>query len=174
MSSDYLAGPFTSSHFRELLDDFDAKLILDSPNEEYRFEYYTVCVKDAENPQGIKIRKYRLLDRVRGTVTPEPWDAFDVERHAEILRGLTAWSEYRLKVSRGWEVTCTSCGHLMTGKTWQVAPKTCASKNRPKCKQPVKDADVVDLYSALPRLSGSVDAVLLDLQHQEVEAPSLE
>jgi hypothetical protein len=122
-------------NFRELLEDLDVKLLLDSPNGEYRFEYFTVLSKNRDTGQDVKVRKYRVLDQIRGTITPDPWDAYNLESQARILPGLISWSDYRLTVITGWKIACPACGYIMKGKPWKIPPKTCSSKASPKCNE---------------------------------------
>lgn len=154
MSTDYIQTNFTADYFRELLANHDLKLILDSPNDEFRFEYYTVAVKGSGSAIETKVRKYRLLDLARGTITVEPWDAFNLERHADILRGLTSWSRYKLKVSEGWKIQCPSCNGVISGKSWQVPPKSCASKHLGRCLQKFDDTLVSEVYTSTPQSHG--------------------
>lgn len=146
MSTNHIQPEFTADCFRELLQNFDLKLILDSPNEEYRFEYYTVVTKETGSSVETKTRKYRLLDQARGTVTVEPWDAFNLDRHAEILRGLTSWSRYKLKVSVGWEIQCPTCATAVSGKPWEAHAKSCTSKHLVRCLQKFDDTLVSEVY----------------------------
>ena len=150
MSTNHIQPEFTADCFRELLQNFDLKLILDSPNEEYRFEYYTVVTKETGSSVETKTRKYRLLDQARGTVTVEPWDAFNLDRHAEILRGLTSWSRYKLKVSVGWEIQCPTCNGVVSGKPWESRAKSCSSKHLVRCLQKFDDTLVSEVYLLIP------------------------
>jgi hypothetical protein len=157
MSSNYIKADFTSDYFRELLQNLDLKLILDSPKDEYRFEYYTVATKEVGTSVETKTRKYRLLDQVRGTITVEPWNAFSLERHAEILSGLIRWSHYRLKVSVGWQIQCPSCDQVVTGKPWQLPSKSCTSKHLVRCLQKFDDTLVSEVYTSSPESVANSD-----------------
>jgi hypothetical protein len=150
MSTTFVDDESAFDYYRKLLENLDLKLVLDSPNNEYRFEYYTSCSKDQGTGIETKSRKYRLLDQVRGTVTPEPWDAFNIESHARILRGLTNWSQYRLTLVSGWEVQCSSCGHVMSGKAWQPLPRSCTANHHPRCKQKIDESLATDVCVPLP------------------------
>lgn len=137
MNNEVIASDSPTFNFHALLADFDFRLVLDSPNGEYRFEYFTVLSKP-DTEQEVKIRKYRLHDKMRGTVTLDPWDGYNLETQARILQGLIEWSHYRLIIITGWKVTCSVCGHLMDGKPWQIPPTVCTSKNHPRCNNKIK------------------------------------
>lgn len=122
-------NPAVAHNFRLLLENLDLKLILDSPDGAYRFEYFTALSKNRDDNCEVKTRKYRLIDLVRGTVTPDPWDAFNLETQARLLPGLINWSRYQLTIVTGWKVKCPACGEVTVGKHWKSPPKACASTN---------------------------------------------
>jgi hypothetical protein len=131
-------NPAIAYDFRTLLANLDLKLVLDSPDGDYRFEYFTALSKDREANREVKTRKYRLLDLARGTVTPDPWDAFNLETQARILPGLINWGRYRLTVVTGWKVKCPACGAVMVGAHWKSPPKTCVSNATGKCDEKIQ------------------------------------
>lgn len=67
-----------ASTVRRLLENLELKIVLDSPDDDYRFEYFTTSIKDRETGEPRLTRTYRLLDLIRGGVTPEPWDTYDL------------------------------------------------------------------------------------------------
>lgn len=125
-------------NIREMLENCDLMLVLDSPNGDYRFEYSASPAKDRETGTTVLIRKYRLLDLVRGTITAEPWDAYNIDAQARILTNLIGLSLYRLKVIAGWYVKCQSCGHAMNWKIWKLPPKRCTAKTSPRCRSKIE------------------------------------
>ena len=62
-----------ASTVRRLLENLELKIVLDSPDDDYRFEYFTTSIKDRQTGEPQLTRTYRLLDLIRGGVTPEPW-----------------------------------------------------------------------------------------------------
>ncbi|MFM0236185.1 hypothetical protein [Paraburkholderia sediminicola] len=131
---------------RCLLENIDLKIVLDSPNNDYRVEYSTTSIKDRLTGQSRQIRTYRLLDLLRGGVTLEPWDAYDLDKQAALIAGLIGFSQYRMtNVSCGWEVTCTACGHIMRGKIWKSGPRTCRAKIPRKCLAPIDASSVAEV-----------------------------
>jgi hypothetical protein len=140
---------FDPSHIRALLQDIEIKLVLDSPNKDYRFEYYTASIKDRQTDQPRLSRTYRLFDVVRGGIVSEPWDAYDLDKQTTLIAHLIKDAHYRItKVVRGWEVSCPECGHMIRGKIWQSVPKTCTESPTNKCRAAIdeKTANEV-LYS---------------------------
>lgn len=111
---------------RRLLENHELLLVLDSPDNDYRFEYFTTSVKDRITSVPKLCRTYRLLDLIRGGVTPEPWDAYDLERQTVLVTNLMRFSNYRMtKIVSGWKISCPSCGNDTTGKNWEAVPKNC-------------------------------------------------
>jgi hypothetical protein len=142
-------APIDDNIIRGLLENHELKLVLDSPDDDYRFEYFTTFKKDRETGTPVFTRKYRLLDLVRGTVTPDPWDAYDIDVQARILTRLINSSHYRIiKVIEGWRATCPSCGHIMNGKIWTSFPKVCTAKASPKCRSKIERHLVEELLFA--------------------------
>ncbi len=125
---------------RRLLENTDLKIVLDSPGNDYRIEYSTTSIKDR------KIRTYRLLDLVRGGITPEPWDTFDLDKQATLVTNLISFSRYHItNVFCGWQVTCPACGHIMRGKIWQAVPRICAAKSPRKCRVQIDDKSISEV-----------------------------
>lgn len=129
---------------RALLKNQELKLILDSPNGAYRFEYYTTTSNDIKAGEPRYRRTYRLLDLLRGGVTVEPWDTYDLDKQTTLVTGLLQFSHYKLtRVVTGWTIKCPSCGHVTEGKHWESVPKTCAASSFSKCPQRFDNADLV-------------------------------
>ena len=125
-----------SEKVRGLLQNHELKVILDSPGTDYRFEYYTT---------SRHIRTYRLLDLIRGGITPEPWERYDLDKQTTLVTNLIGFGGYRIsKVVTGWMVKCPACGHLMRGKIWESVPTTCAGKGPPKCRRKITDDNIVE------------------------------
>ncbi len=134
---------------RCLLENLELKIVLDSPDSDYRFEYFTTAIKDRQTGEPRLTRTYRLLDLIRGGITPEPWDTYDLDKQATLVTNLIRFSRYRMtKVLCGWEVTCPVCGHIMRGKTWEPVPKTCTAKSSRKCRTTIDDARITEVLFA--------------------------
>ena len=130
---------------RLLLTNQELKIVLDSPDGDYRFEYYTTTSKDAKTGESRYVRTYRLLDLLRGGVTVEPWDTYDLEKQTTLVTGLVTFGRYKVaRVVAGWNIKCPACGHLMNGKHWESVPKTCTASRSPKCRQRLDDAKLVN------------------------------
>lgn len=138
-----------ASDVRRLLDNLELKFVLDSPNDDYRFEYFTTSIKDRTTGDQRLTRTYRLFDLVRGGVTPEPWDAYDVEKQTTLVTNLMRFGHYRMsKVVCGWEVVCPVCGCLMRGKNWESFPKTCTAEPQIKCRAKIDEKSIVEILFA--------------------------
>ncbi len=125
-----------SEKVRDLLQNHELKVVLDSPEGDYRFEYYT-------SPRHI--RTYRLIDLIRGGITQEPWDSYDLTKQAILVTNLIELGDYRIsKVVIGWTVKCPACGHVMRGKIWESVPTICAGKGPPKCRRKISDDNIVE------------------------------
>ena len=134
-----------SEKVRRLLQNHELKVILDSPRSDYRFEYYTTMVKAAGTNESRRIRTYRLLDLIRGGITPEPWDSYDLDKQTTLVANLIECGGYRIsKVVTGWTVKCPACGHLMQGNIWESVPTTCGGKGPPKCRHKITDENIVE------------------------------
>lgn len=134
-----------SEKVRAFLQNLELKVILDSPRRDYRFEYYTTTIKDASINEPRHIRTYRLLDLIRGSITPEPWDSYELDKQTTLVTNLIECGGYRIsKVVTGWRVKCPVCGHLMKGKIWESVPTTCTGKGPPKCRRKITDDDIVE------------------------------
>lgn len=130
-------------NIRGLLKDINVLLHIESLQQDYRFEYYTSAVKDPETGKQQLTRSYRLRDLLRGNVTQEPWDKFDLDKQTGLVTNLLELSGYKVvKMVTGWKVKCPSCSHLMEGKIWEAAPKTCRAKG---CKQKIDAEKVIDI-----------------------------
>ncbi len=134
---------------RRLLENTELKIVLDSPENNYRIEYFTTSVKDRGTGESHRTRTYRLLDLIRGGVTPEPWDTFDVDKQVTLVANLMRVSRYRItKVICGWEATCPVCGHNMRGKIWDSVPKSCPAQNPRKCRTTIGDESISEVLFA--------------------------
>ena len=132
-----------SLNIREALEDINILLHVESPQEDYRFEYYTSAMKDPETGEQQLTRSYRLRDLQRGNASQEPWDKFDLDKQVGLVTNLLGLSGYKIsKKSRGWKIKCSKCGHVMEGKIWELAPKTCRVKD---CDQKIDPEEVVDI-----------------------------
>lgn len=130
------AHKLSDHKIRALLKNHELKVVLDSPDAAYRFEYYTTTLKDAKTGSPRYVRTYRLLDLGRGGVTQEPWDAFDLDKQTTLILGLLEFGNYKVsKVVSGWTLKCPACGHVMRGNIWQSPPKTCPAPGSPACSQ---------------------------------------
>jgi len=124
------------SRVRSLLRNDELKIVLDSPEEDYRFEYYTTILKDRQSGKDRHVRTYRLVDLRKGGVTPEPWDVYEIEKQTGLVTNLISVGRYRIvKIVAGWTIKCPSCGKLMRGKIWDSIPKTCSGHGSSKCRQ---------------------------------------
>lgn len=133
---------------RRLLENLELKIVLDSPDNDYRFEYFTTSIKDRQTGEPRLTRTYRLLDLIRGGVTPEPWDTYDLDKQTTLVTNLMRFSRYRMaKIVCGWEVICPACGHVMRGKNWESSPKTCMAEPPRKCRARIDDKCIVEILS---------------------------
>ncbi len=136
----------TEHRIRGLLANHELKVILDSPNEDYRFEYYTTTMLDGKTGKTRQTRTYRLIDLNRGGITQEPWDIYDLEKQAKLVSGLIDFCGYQIsKIITGWTVKCPACGHVVQGKIWDAPPKTCLARVPKKCIQRFEDEDVAEV-----------------------------
>jgi hypothetical protein len=131
---------------RRLLENLELKIVLDSPNNDYRFEYFTTSIKDRQTEELRLTRTYRLLDLIRGGVTPEPWDTYDLDKQASLVTNLMRFSRYRMtKIVCGWEAICPVCGYVMSGKIWESIPKTCRNESPRKCRTRIDDEGIKEI-----------------------------
>lgn len=131
---------------RALLRNDELKVLLDSPDDDYRFEYYTTVVKDRKSGNNRHARTYRLVDLRKGGVTPEPWDVYDIEKQTRLVTNLISIGRYRIsRIVAGWTVKCPSCGHVMRGKIWDSVPKTCGGHGSSKCRQRIDQTLVEEI-----------------------------
>ena len=138
-----------ASTVRRLLENLELKIVLDSPDNDYRFEYFTTSIKDRQTGKPRLTRTYRLLDLIRGGVTPEPWDAYDLDKQTTLVTNLVRFGRYRMaKIVCGWKVNCPACGHVMRGKNWESTPKTCTAELPRKCRARIDDESIVEILSA--------------------------
>ncbi len=134
-----------TSTVRRLLENLELKIVLDSPDDDYRFEYFTTSLKDRQTGKQRLTRTYRLLDLIRGGVTPEPWDTYDLDEQTTLVTSLMRFSRYRMsKIVCGWEVICPACGHVMRGNNWESTPKTCMAEPPRKCRARIDDGCIVE------------------------------
>jgi len=134
-----------SEKIRGLLQNHELKVILDSREGDYRFEYYTTTIKDVNPNTPRHIRTYRLIDLTRGGITQEPWDRYDLDKQTMLVINLMEFGGYRIsKVVTGWTMKCPTCGHLLRGKIWESFPTTCTGKGPPRCKQKITDDNIAE------------------------------
>lgn len=132
---------------KELLQDINVLLHLDSPKGDYRVEYYTSVTKNPDTGDETYTRTYRLRDLLRGNVSLEPWDKFDLHKQVDLVSNLMDLSGYQVsKAVKGWKVECPKCGSTISGKMWQTPPKTCRTNG---CKHEIDPATVVELSALL-------------------------
>ena len=130
---------------RRLLANLELKIVLDSPDDDYRFEYSTNSIIDRQTKDPRQIRTYKLLDLRRGGDTPSPWDAYDLDKQTRLVTNLIRFGRYRIsKVVGGYEITCPKCGHFMPVKIWESVPKKCR-----KCKLTIDDKDVKEILNEI-------------------------
>ncbi|SMG36531.1 hypothetical protein [Paraburkholderia susongensis] len=142
---------FGENNIRKLLTNPDLKIVLDSPGNEYRFEYFTTSTKDRISGEPRLTRTYRLIDLVRGGITPEPWETYDIDKQTVTIANLIKFSGYRMtKIISGWQVTCPACGHVTRGKTWESIPKKCTALASKKCRSAIDDMNAIELLFAAP------------------------
>lgn len=131
---------------RRLLENLELKIVLDSPNNDYRFEYFTTSIKDRQTGELRLTRTYRLLDLIRSGLTPEPWDIYDLDKQTTLVTNLMGFSRYRMtKIVCGWEAICPACGHVMRGKIWESIPKACRNESSRKCRTRIDDEDINEI-----------------------------
>lgn len=137
------SGPLKTEEIRKLLKDIKVKLLLESPKQDYQLEYYTTTIKDPNTDEIIRyIRTYRLNDLIRGNVTQEPWDTFDLDKQTGLVANLLTISEYRVvKAINGWTVKCPKCNFIMEGEIWKIPPKACLGS---KCRHKIKADEIVE------------------------------
>jgi hypothetical protein len=136
---------FDRAHIRSLLENIEVKIVLDSPKNDYRFEYFTASIKDRDTGEARLNRTYRLLDLVRGGIVSEPWDVYSLESQATVVANLIKFSQYRItKLVSGWKIVCPSCGHIVQGKIWQTMPKKCIAQH-PKCSAAIDEQTATEL-----------------------------
>ena len=136
------SGQLETKELRNLLKDINVRLLLESPKQDFQFEYYTTSIKDPKTNKIRYTRTYRLKDLIRGNVTQEPWDKFNLDKQTGLVENLLNISEYRfVKAINGWTVKCPACGHITKGKIWENTPKTCRGA---KCKYKVKAEDIIE------------------------------
>ena len=144
-----LTDAHDASTVRRLLENLELKIVLDSPDNDYRFEYFTTSIKDRQTGEPRLTRTYRLLDLIRGGVTPEPWDTYDLDKQTTLVTNLMRFSRYRIaKIVCGWEVICPVCGHIMRGKNWESSPKTCKTEPPKKCRARIEDKCIAETLFA--------------------------
>ena len=141
-----LNDPPDAHTVRRLLENLELKIVLDSPDNDYRFEYFTTSIKDRETGEPRLARTYRLLDLTRGGITAEPWDTYDLDKQTMLVTNLMRFSRYRVtKIICGWKVICPACGHVMRGKNWESSPQTCMAEPPKKCRTRIDDNGVDEI-----------------------------
>lgn len=135
----------TRHEIHQLLSDLNLKLVIDSPKRDYRFEYSTSSSAQGDKEKKL-FRTYKLIDLKRSTETPDPWDAYDLERQASLVANLIRYCDYRItKKISGWKITCPVCGHEMSGPIWQTIPRACRGENPKKCGAKLDPNSVIEL-----------------------------
>ena len=144
-----LTDALDASTVRRLLENLELSIVLDSPDGDYRFEYFTTSIKDRQTGEPRLTRTYRLIDLIRGAVTSEPWDTYDLDKQTTLVTNLMMFNRYRMaKIVCGWEVICPECGHLMRGKNWESPPKMCMAESPSKCRTKIDDKCIVEIQFA--------------------------
>src|SRR5690348_8759569 len=111
------------NNIRDLLKNRELKIILESPDKDYRFEYYTSSIKEEPDALPRLNRSYRLIDLTRGSVTPNPWDNYDIDKQVNLIQNLIQFSNYKIvEVISGWQGTCSNCGNTSSWKIWEKIP----------------------------------------------------
>ncbi len=130
----------------QLLKNTDLKIILDSPENDYRLEYFTTFTKDRETGEPCLARTYRLKDLVRGGITSEPWDTFNHDKQVTLITNLINFGNYRIiKVISGLEIKCPACNQTMQIKNWEAIPKRCGANNQKKCFSSIDSSNVTEI-----------------------------
>jgi hypothetical protein len=130
---------------RRLLENLELKIVLDSPDDDYRFIYFTTSIMDRQKKESRRIRTYQLLDLIRGGVTPEPWDTYDLDKQTTLVTNIIRFSHYRIsKVVGGHEITCPKCGHFVRLMIWESIQKKCK-----RCKFKIDDKDVKEILNKI-------------------------
>lgn len=133
---------------RHLMENLELKIVLDSLNNDYRFEYFTTSIKDRQTGEQRLTRTYRLVDLIRSGITPEPWDKFELDKQTTLVTNLMIFSRYRItKIICGWEAICPVCGHIMRGKIWESTPKSCRKESPRKCRNRIDDEGISEILS---------------------------
>ena len=143
----------TDTHtINQLLKNIELKIVLDSPENDYRLEYFTTLTKDRDTGEPCLARTYRLKDLVRGGNTTEPWDTFNHDKQVTLITNLINFSHYRIiKVICGFEIKCPVCNKIMRIKTWESIPKRCGAKNPKKCLAAIDSSNITEiLFTASP------------------------
>jgi hypothetical protein len=131
---------------RHLLENLELKIVLDSPYNDYRIEYFTTSLRDRVTGESRFTRTYHLIDLVRGGTTPEHWDTFHLEKQADLVVNLLTLCGYHIaKVVKGWEAHCPSCENVMHGKIWVPLPKKCAVEPSRKCKTVIESSSIIEV-----------------------------
>lgn len=118
---------------------------MDSPDNNYRIEYFTTSLKDRTTGELRLTRTYHLIDLVNGGATPEHWDTFDLDKQMMLVVNLLAFSGYRIaKVVNGWEASCPSCKNIIRGKIWDSQPKACTIKSPRRCKTVIEGSSIIE------------------------------
>jgi hypothetical protein len=122
------------NNIRELLKNRELKIVLESPDKDYQFEYYTSSIKEETGGSLRLNRAYRLIDLARGAVTQNPWDNYDIDKHVNLIQNLIQFSNYKIvEVISGWQGTCLSCGNTSSWKIWEKIPDKCGQKVPRRC-----------------------------------------
>lgn len=132
----------TRYHIMVLLQNINLKIFLDSPNNNYQFEYSTNKIKNSTTGAIKYIRTYRLIDLTRGAEILEPWDKYNLKKQIELVSNLIKFSNYKIsKITTGWMIKCSMCHTVMQGNIWDTIPKKCRGKE-PICRHRITDNDI--------------------------------
>ena len=141
----------SARNIRILLENFELKIILESPANDYRLEYFTTAQKDRRGGEPRLTRAYRLLDLTRKTVTASPWDDFDVRKQPELIENLINISKYKItSIIYRWRATCPECRNMTEGKIWESITETCMEKRPKKCGAKIAAPDIVEIPFSYP------------------------
>jgi len=133
---------------RDLLDNKKLKIIIDSPDNTYCFEYFSTISIDRWTKERRLVRTYRLIDKNSSQIISEPWDAYDLDKQTVLVNNLIALSRYQItKITGGWQATCPSCGQVTRHGHWQNPPSKChpEPKSTKKCQYLFKLTDINEI-----------------------------
>ena len=72
------------------------------------------------------------------------------DKQTTLVTNLMRFSSYRMaKIVCGWKVICPACEHVMRGKNWESAPRTCTAEHPKKCRAKVDEKCIVEILSTV-------------------------